>query len=248
MDLRLQKEKNFHDKRFQDGQGRRFGRAFYTITGSSHKFYKYLLESFGKNKTILEYGCATGSYLPFLAEKGANIIGIDISNIAIEKAKENLSYLPSDKIKFYTMNAEALDFENDFVDMICGSGILHHLDLRKAFKEIYRVLRPGGVAIFNEPLGHNPFINLFRKLTPNIRTEDEHPLKNSDFQLARKYFKRVDLHFFHLLSLFAIPFYKTKTFANLLNLLEYADRKLFNLLPSSRKYAWQVVVILFSNK
>jgi ubiquinone/menaquinone biosynthesis C-methylase UbiE len=64
------------------------------------------------------------------------------------------------------MNAEATTFPDNSFDLICGSSILHHLNLDKACAEIRRILRPDGGAVFIEPLGHNPLINMFRKLTP----------------------------------------------------------------------------------
>jgi len=44
-----------------------------------------------------------------------------------------------------------------------------------------------GSAIFIDPLGHNPAINMFRRSTPDLRTEDEHPLLLEDFRLAGRY-------------------------------------------------------------
>jgi hypothetical protein len=54
-------------------------------------------------------------------------------------------------------------------------------DLSLACSEIARVLRPGGPAIFVEPLGHNPLINAYRKRTPALRTVDEHPPTKARF-------------------------------------------------------------------
>jgi SAM-dependent methyltransferase len=142
------------------------------------------------------------------------------------------------------MNAESLDFEADSFDLICGTAILHHLDLNRALAELARTLRPGGMALFMEPLGHNPVINLYRHLTPHMRTIDEHPLLMRDLQLARRYFHGVRPHFFSLQSLMAVPFRRRRFFRRLLTALETADAALFRLLPFARRYAWQVVLIL----
>jgi ubiquinone/menaquinone biosynthesis C-methylase UbiE len=39
------------------------------------------------------------------------------------------------------LEAENLSFSNDSFDLVCGSGILHHLDLNRSYKEIQRVLK-----------------------------------------------------------------------------------------------------------
>jgi hypothetical protein len=85
------------------------------------------------------------------------------------------------ELQFDVMNAVEASFEDDS----CG------------------MLKLGGEAFFLKPLGHNPFINLYRRFTPRFRTLDEHPLVISDFELARRYFGSVDAEFFHVTSFFA---------------------------------------------
>ena len=65
--------------------------------------------------------------------------------------------------------------------------MLHHLDLSKCMLELNRLLRINGSIVFMEPLGTNPLINLYRKLTPNSRTADEHPLTPKDFYFIKTY-------------------------------------------------------------
>ena len=74
-------------------------------------------------------------------------------------------------VRFQVMNAEVLEFPDASFDLVFGVAILHHLDLDTACAEFLRVLRPSGTAVFLEPLGHNPFINLVRWATPAARTK-----------------------------------------------------------------------------
>lgn len=74
------------------------------------------------------------------------------------------------------MGGEQLNYPDGFFDIAVGFAIIHHLDLNLAIPELYRVLKPGGIAYFAEPLGGNPVINLYRKLTPQYRTQDEEPI------------------------------------------------------------------------
>ena len=142
------------------------------------------------------------------------------------------------------MNAEDLKFDDDYFDIVCGGAILHHLDLNKALSEITRVLKPDGKAIFVEPLGHNPLINLYRRFTPSLRTKDEHPLLMRDLKLMRDYFHQVDVRYFHLLSLLAVPFHKLSTFHSLLKITETIDKVVLQI-PFLKRQAWQAVIMLY---
>ena len=69
---------------------------------------------------------------------GVNLTGIDISSEAINKAKKLISN-SGYKANHYIMNAEKSDFSNSDFDLIVGSGILHHLDINNAYKELSRI-------------------------------------------------------------------------------------------------------------
>jgi SAM-dependent methyltransferase len=168
------------------------------------------------------------------------VIGVDISDVAVEKARQLARDLGFDNIHPRVMNAEAMDLPDNSIDVISGFGIVHHLDIRRAFKEMARVLRPGGEAVFLEPLGHNPIINLYRKLTPGLRTPDEHPLLVSDVEVAREYFREVDAKFFNLSTFLALPLRRLRAFHGLVACLDWCDRAAFTIFPFTRRYAWQV--------
>jgi SAM-dependent methyltransferase len=244
IDVRVAREREFHDQTFRDN-ARESASKFYAIAGESTAFCQRYLQARCSGRDLLEYGCGEGSYSIELAGRASSVTAIDISPVAIEHAGQMARELGvMDRVRLRVMNAEALEFDDASFDLISGTGILHHLVLQKAFAEIARTLRPGGSALFVEPLAHNPLINLYRRLTPGLRTEDEHPLTVDDFVLARRYFGTVETHFFHLGSLLAVPFRRTSLFPPLLGALHTADRMLFRLLPAIRKYAWMVVLIL----
>ena len=54
--------------------------------------------------------------------------------------------------------------------------------------EIKRVLKPGGKAIFIEPLPYNPVINVYRKMATEHRSKDENPLSISQIKKTLKPF------------------------------------------------------------
>ena len=242
MENRIQKEKEFHNKTFSDKTRRKVGK-FYSIARLSNDFYKELLFSNCSGKKILEIGCGPGNYSFQLAKLGALVTGIDISEVAIEQAKERFQNQVETNYYFTVMNAEFLDFEDKSFDTICGISILHHLVLHQVYSEIARTLKPGGEAIFIEPMGHNPLINLFRKLTPSFRTDDEHPLLLDDINQAKNHFSYLDQRFFHLFTFFVVPFRNFRIFPIFLKFTAKLDQILFKLLPFTQKYSWIVVSV-----
>lgn len=239
---RLEREAAFHDNSFASDL-RAETDKFYAITLNSRAYYRDLILGNVVGKRVLEYGCGTGSSAFEIAELGGYAAGIDISPVAIDIAHRIAEERGlSENTEFHVMNAEALEFPDGSFDVICGTGILHHLDLERSFAEIKRVLRPNGVAIFTEPLGHNPLINWYRNRTPDLRTEDEHPLMADDISLARRYFSSVETKRFHLLSLGAVPFRSTPLFKPVLGMTELLDRVLVGNVSPLRDWAWVVVL------
>jgi SAM-dependent methyltransferase len=241
-ETRQDKEREFHNRAFAE-QTRQRTQAFYSVLHASHLFFEDQMFTGVAGSRVLEYGCGTGTCSLPLAAKGALVTGIDISDVAIEQAGAHARRECLD-ITYQRMDAERLEFADNSFDLVCGVAILHHLDLDKAYSCLARVLAPGGRAVFMEPLGHNPAINLYRRLTPHLRTTDEHPLLMKDLQTAERYFGRVENHFFTLQPLLAVPFRRTPIFRRLLKVLDGADRVLFTVCPPARRLAWQVIIVL----
>lgn len=241
---RLEREREFHDKTFGEG-GRRSASPFYAIEAPSRGFYEEFLSQRAEGREVLEYGCGPGSLAYFLAGRGARVTGIDISPVAIEQSRAKaVDAGVADRTRFEVMNAEDLDLAPGSFDLVCGTGILHHLDLQRAFGQLAKVLKPEGEAVFIEPLGHNPVINLYRRRTPALRTEDEHPLLSDDLHAADEYFNRARFHYFHLTTLLAVPARGRPRFGGLVKALAHVDKAVFRRMPAARKHAWMVGMVL----
>jgi hypothetical protein len=65
-------------------------------------------------------------------------------------------------------------------------------------------------------------------MTPHLRTEweVEHILTIKDLDIVRQYFNKIDVRFFHLASLIAVPFRKTRIFPLMRDSLDKIDRLL----------------------
>lgn len=235
---RLIREKEFHNDAFSN-ETRKAAKKYYKSAASGKSYYRHLISEKVKNKKVLEYGCGPGSAAFDLARLGAEVYAIDISDVAIDQTLE-AALKEGLKINASVMDAENLSFEDNSFDTICGSGILHHLDLARSYKEINRTLKEDGRAVFFEPMGHNPIINLYRNLTPKMRTEDEHPLLMKDIRLAQEYFKEVNGRYFNLFATIGsfIPILSTP--------LQALDKITFKALPFLKKHAW-IVVLEFSH-
>lgn len=245
-DNRLEREKEFHDDRFTE-ETRIQSKKFYSITHDSKKQYRHLVFDDLEYKTILEIGCATGEFSQEILEFDVKeLIGIDISEVAIQKSLElNASRL--DNAKFLVMDGAELEFEDSTFDKVIGQGVLHHLDFEKAIINLSRVLKEDGKAIFFEPLGHNPLINFYRKRTPNLRSSDEKPLTKAELEFISRNFNKVNISYYYLFTLIAVLFRKTRFFDVIKTITMFIDSMLFKI-KFLRKYAWIIVLELSKPK
>ena len=173
------REKNFHNKLQSKNKGR-FENIFYkAIYNINEDFFDFLKKNV-KDSEVLDYGCGIGNSVEKVIKYNPKkITGIDISEISINKAKKKANELGLN-VSYKVDNCEKTSFDSNSFDIIYGSGILHHLQIDKCLEEIHRILKPNGSILFVEPLGTNPLINFYRKLTPNSRSVDEHPLIKKD--------------------------------------------------------------------
>lgn len=244
---RIEEERRFHDERFSSDEQRSSGRL-YAITGTSAARYRELIEGIVAPGSVLEIGCGDHAEIWALAERGLDVTAIDISSVAVDAARERAAAEGLDNVRVEVMNAEELTFDNDSFDAVVGAGILHHLDLDKGVPEVARVLRPGGVAVFLEPLGHNPLLNLYRRVTPSERTPDEHPLLRSDLRFMERWFEETDFDFFHLASMASLPLMSTSYFDRALAALDKVDGRLLRTSRLAQDLAWFVTIELRSPK
>jgi ubiquinone/menaquinone biosynthesis C-methylase UbiE len=247
-------ERELHDQlrgELRDAPRYTANKKYYAIDESNRRFVQEFVEQRCKGKTVLDYCCGNGQYTVWLAESGAKAYGIDISPVSIENAKTLAIHKKVEsQTTFKVMDAEATEFPPGFFDLIVVSGVLHHLDLDKAYAEMARILKPDGQVIATEALRHNPFFHLYRRLTPHLRSEweTEHILGKGDIERAKRYFDGVEVpKFFHLATVAAVPFRSLPFFESLRRGLEAFDRLLFKI-PGLRWQAWMAVFVLSQPK
>lgn len=101
---------------------------------------------------VLDAGCGNGGYSAWLADQGAEVVGVDFSQEMIRVAKETYG----DQAAFRQADlTDSLDFiEDDYFDLVLCQHVFSHLPkLDSVLKEFSRILKPGGELVVST---HNP--------------------------------------------------------------------------------------------
>jgi ubiquinone/menaquinone biosynthesis C-methylase UbiE len=242
------------DKRLGDSFGEtkekhRGNAKWYSTTQLSFEYRDTWLAEKVPGKVFLDYACGDGLETLKAARMGAELaIGIDVSNVSVANATEAAAREGlADQCVFFEGDCEATGLPDDSVDVILCSFMLHHLDLRYAYPEMHRILRPGGCVLACEALNYNPLIKLYRKLTPEMRTEweKEHILSLKDVRAAKDFFNVGAIHYWHLLSVLG-GFLRGAPglFGVVMPALNAVDRLVVRI-PGAQLMAWQFSFELF---
>lgn len=170
------------------------------------------IEYFGdiRNARLLDVGCGNGRSSLFFAKRGANVIAIDISEVAIQNLSQ---FCQQHEIHNITpIHYSALNIaELGPFDFVFGNMILHHLEPFEMFARSLRAgLTPNGKAYFRENNAFSSLLiwfreNLVGKLgIPKGGDDEEFPLTPQEVEILKKYFvvdvEYPELLFFRLAS------------------------------------------------
>lgn len=203
-------------------------------------------------RRLLVVGCGNGRDALIYAHLGFEVHAFDISPRAIEiGAAAARRYGLQERITFSVQPAEKLNYDSDFFNLVVGVNVLHHVDLERTLPELRRVLRPGGHAIFKEPL-----LTPMRERIRNTRlvtwlipkgfksiphgkkydlVEGEKNLDAQDFDLIRSDFVNLSIKRWHVLA-------KLSVLISRRPFLERCDWVLFRMLPFMRRLGDQAVL------
>ena len=235
---RAERERSYWNKMRSEGEAARTHISkYYSIAEPRLNAYRSSLEACARRGArMLELGCSNGTTSIELSLLGAEVVGLDISDVAIQRARESARRAGA-RAHFEAGDAHCLAYEDASFDVVFGSSVIHHLDVGRVAPEIVRVTRDGGTAVFLEPLGHNPAIELYRRLTPDARTADERPLRASDLRRLQLGWRKSAVTYYDCLTLCAVPFHTRGCFNGVAGFARRVDSLLFRL-PAAWRLAW----------
>jgi 2-polyprenyl-3-methyl-5-hydroxy-6-metoxy-1,4-benzoquinol methylase len=208
-----------------------------------------------RGQRLLDFGCGPGLYSVQFAHIGYEVFGFDISPANVQVAQQlSVQYGVQDRMHFQQGVAERLEYPDAYFDVIAGIDILHHVEIEPAIVECLRVLKPGGIAAFKEPVEAPLFDRLRntrmgRWLAPKQAsfelhiTEDERKLTRSDLDTIMKAAPGAEVHPFRVLSRVEALFGDRAPRWRGSSLLEMLDPPLVRVVPGLHRLAGTVVIV-----
>ena len=203
--------------------------------------YAYHLLGNVAGKNIVDLGCGSGENLVPLAERKANVIGIDISQELVSVARRRIC-ISGSKATCRVGSAYHTDLPDESVDVIFCDAIIHHLDIPSVRDEMWRILKKGGFVVLKETIRFSQTYATLRRMFParEYCSEHEHPLNQKELKRLCERFTQEGIRHFRLplVPLFQQLFRLTSNSIHLLS-----DR-VIRAFPLSQYFATVVVMRL----
>jgi SAM-dependent methyltransferase len=205
--------------------------------------YAYHLAGDVRGRHVLDLGCGSGQNASILASRGAQVSAMDISPdlLDLTARRAQLDGL-SPRITPVEGSTHQIPLPDSSVDLVFGNAILHHVDLDLTAREVHRVLKPGGHAVFKEPLRNSRLIAFVRNLIP-YRQPDvspfERPLRLDEIQRFASPFARWHRREFELPVVAVARLLRLSP--DLQTRIREWDRRVLDRLPFLRRFATVIV-------
>ena len=155
-----------------------------------------------KVKRILDLSFGTGRHTIFLAEKGFDVFGIDISEKGKEITEKKVKEKNLKNVHLKIADMHDMPFENNFFDAAIAIYTLNHntlAGLEKTISELERILKPKGILIATLISIEDPRYGTGEEIEPNTFTNLEDPTESdvphrfSDEKEVKELFSKFDL-------------------------------------------------------
>ena len=199
-------------------------------------------------KSVLDLACGVGYSTEALAGRGAKVFPLDLSAQGLRKTMQRLekAHLAA-KVAPVRSSVEQIPFADGSIEAVFAQNFLMHVNSEKVGLEVWRVLQPGGRAVFVEPLSHHPLIRLYRTLFSSYKGIKPKWTRREDLALLARPFSYSKTSGFYLLTALAsVGFIQKRNwlFKPLFTVLHGLDRLLLKLFPGLEKYTWVSVTEL----
>ncbi|OGL43401.1 MAG: hypothetical protein A2042_07425 [Candidatus Schekmanbacteria bacterium GWA2_38_11] len=214
--------------------------------------FNFVLDYLGdlRGKRVLDCGCGIGWCSVVFALKGAEVFAFDLSEKGIEGTKRLAEKNGmSRKIKAEVMSVYELEYPDNFFDIVFGNAFLHHIDVQKGGKEISRVLKKNGIALFIENSANNKLLmwtrrNLLGKFgSKRFGTEDEMPLSEKEIKTFGSFFKKTDPHYPNFVFFQLLSHHWILKGEILEKTLKGFDNLIVKIIPNLSKYSFEQVAV-----
>lgn len=151
----MNSSRELYDKRFEEVYNQRGSYTFGSAEEGIGYFCRYGIDRTSK---ILDVGSNVGEFIYGLSNKGwHNVYGVEICETAVRVGKD---LYPAIGNRMAVYDGEVMPFDDEEYDVVTMFNVLEHIPNLETFLrgQIYRILKPGGMLIFQTP---NKIIDVF---------------------------------------------------------------------------------------
>ena len=163
--------------------------CFEAVTAPENRYALGLLGNL-QGRRVLDLGCGLGEASVYFATKGALVTACDLSSGMLDITSQ-VATLHGVSVTLHRGAAEKTGLPESSFDIVYAANLLHHVDVVAALDEIHRLLVAGGIFVTWDPLGHNPIIDVYRRMAKSVRTPNEDPLRMENLKYFQARFRDV---------------------------------------------------------